>query len=260
MRKIAVLSSVLLLVLFAGGASAALVGITGTGTAGFQGWTAAADLGQNGSPYWDGLSSDGSKKNIGYYLSGTGSYFGYLPPVSNPLPEYWGYTGGAADPNFFINSATNSKVTIKLEIAGYAGTNRFGYYDVATGARHELFTGSDHVGDVAYIEIAGGSPADIGFYLEVFGSNPSNPNPKFFYTQSARNTPVAEIGKQHFALFAMNNGSYYVAAEDLSLGDKDYNDFVVKIRPLMVPEAGAGLMLMLGLTGLVGYRRKKRMG
>ena len=57
----------------------------------------------------------------------------------------------------------------------------------------------------------------------------------------------------------MGNGSYYVAAEDLSLGDADYNDLVVKVKPMLVPEAGAGLMMILGLTALVGYRRKKRM-
>jgi len=250
MKKIIMVFPVLLLLgLVAGGASAALVGITGTGTAGFQGWTLGA-LNQNGSPYWDGRSSDGNYRNIGYYLSGTG-YFNALPAVSDPLPRYWGYGNGTADLNFYVANPTDSKVRIVLEIAGFAGTNRFGYYDHATGTRHELFDGADHAGDVAYIDISPGSSNPIGFYLQVFDN--------IYYTEAGLNATSAERGKQHFALFALSDGSYYVAAEDLSLGDKDYNDFVVRIRTMAVPEMSAGALFLSGVFGLIAYRRKKRL-
>jgi len=255
-RSFQVLLAVAVMWMWVGLAHAALVDITGSAGADFRSWT-SSNVNNDGTPYWDHRSSDGTYKNIGYWLTGTGAFVSDSnSPHLNPPPQYWGYSNGAADLNYFVSSTTASKVTLKLEIAGYANTNKFGYYHVSDGAvvdRHELFTGAEGAGAVDYITFNISDGDDIGFYIQVVQTN------NIYYTESWRNTSARNL--QHFALFGMGNGSYYVASEDLSLGDADYNDLVVKVKPMLVPvpEAGAGLMLMVGLTALVGYRRKKRM-
>ena len=250
-RFLQVLLVVALMWMGVGPAHAALVGISGTSGADFRPWTSAT-VNNNGTPYWDHASSDGTYKNIGYWLTGTKAFLSDPnSPHLNPPPQYWGYSTGAADTNFFVSSTTASEVILKLEIAGYANSNKFGYYHVSDGIRHELFTGAEGAGAVDYITVNISEGDDIGFYLQVVQTG------NIYYTESSRNTSARSM--QHFALFGMSDGSYYVASEDLSLGDADYNDLVVKVKPMVAPEAGAGLMLVVGLTGLVGYRRKKRM-
>ena len=250
-RLMPVMLAVAVIWMCVGPANAALVGITGTSGADFRSWT-SSNVNNNGTPYWDHASSDGTYRNIGYWLTGTGAFVSDSnSPHLSPPPQYWGYSTGAADLNYFVSSTTASKVTLKLEIAGYANSNKFGYYHVSDGVRHELFTGSEGAGAVDYVTFNISDGDDIGFYIQVVQTG------NIYYTQSSRNTSATNM--QHFALFGMGNGSYYVAAEDLSLGDADYNDFVVKVKPMLAPEAGPGLMLILGLTALVGYRRKKRM-
>ena len=165
--------------------SAALVEITGSAGAGFQSWT-SANVTSNGKPYWDGNSSDGANKNIGNWLTGTGA-FASDPnsPDLNPPPAYWGFPlgdpdHGKADLNFYVSSTTSSNVVLKLEIAGYAGTNEFGYYDPDIGAasRTLLFGGPASPSATATITPSG--DGDIGFYIHVTGDQKD----EYYYTQS----------------------------------------------------------------------------
>lgn len=250
-RFLQVLLAVAMMWLWADQAHAALVGITGSSGADFRAWN-SGDVNNNGTPYWDHTSGDGTSMNIGYWLTGTGAFVSDPnSPHLAPPPQYWGYSTGAADLNYFVSSTTASKTTLKLEIAGYSNTNSFGYYHVSDGILHELFTGAESAGAVDYITFNISDGDDIGFYIQVVRTG------NIYYTQSSKNTTATNM--QHFALFGMGDGSYYVASEDLSLGDADYNDLVVKVKPIAAPETGAGLMLMMGLAALVGYRREKRM-
>lgn len=72
--------------------SAAPVIIAGASGAGFQSWT-NADVNNDGKPYWDGKSSDGTNMNIGNWLTRTG---GFSSDTTSPLinPPYWGFPLG----------------------------------------------------------------------------------------------------------------------------------------------------------------------
>jgi hypothetical protein len=111
--------------LFASAANA--TSISGSSGAGWQLWT-LTNLNENGTPYWDNHSSDGDKKNVGYCLTGTGNC-GMAPPNPGTIP-YWGKASGAYDPSFYwISSGSRELASMRIEIAGLAGSNEFGWYD-----------------------------------------------------------------------------------------------------------------------------------
>ena len=226
--------------------------VTGTGSNTFQTWT-ASDLNENGTPYWDHTSSDGSQANVGYYLLNTG-YFSTHPPTypgpGSALP-FWGgplSSGGTADPNFYFTSSGSSQAALEIEVAGLAGSNTFGWYDTSTGTMHQLFSGPDSAGAATTFT----PTATYGFY---FGTDNGT-----FFTQSSQN--LTDTNDQHFALFQGANGSYWLGMEDLlfASSDKDYNDMVVTVSPAVgvpqVPEPATFLLLGLGLIGGAGVRKR----
>jgi hypothetical protein len=206
-----------------------------SGTGGFQSW-AVGDLNQDGTPYWDHTSWDTGLKNIGYCISGTGACGmsgapGYIP--------YYGTAGGAAVSAFtFVKNSSGSQAAMQIEIAGNANFNIFGWYDVATNTKTQLFSGPQGAGAVSIFT----PTANYGFYLQT-GSGT-------FYTNSGVG---ADSGKQHFALFqqsaVVGSEVYWMGIEDLPLSssDKDYNDMVIKLNSVGVPEPSSILGLGLGI-------------
>ena len=162
-RVLGVALMLAVLILFAA-FTGAIASTTISGTSGndWRTW-GESDLGQDGNPYWEGVSADGNtsgnQKGIGYYLTNTGAFGGGSGPGAIP---YWGSEAGGYDPNFYFNkTGAGYSATLKIEIAGNAGANRFGWYDRLTGDKTELFIGDD--GENKMISF---SPTTAyGFYL-----------------------------------------------------------------------------------------------
>jgi hypothetical protein len=206
-----------------------------SGTGGFQSW-GAGNLNQNGTPYWDAVSTDGALKNIGYCISGTGACGMSDAPGFIP---YYGTAEGAAVSSFtFLKNSSGSQAAMQIEIAGNAGTNIFGWYEVGSNIKHELFTGPQGAGAVSMFT----PTANYGFYLQTGSAT--------FYTNSGLG---ADSGNQHFALFqqsgAVGSEAYWMGVEDLPFlsSDKDYNDMVIKLNSVAVPEPSSILGLGLGI-------------
>jgi hypothetical protein len=236
--------------------------INGTAGAGFQSWT-TNDLNQNGAPYWDNPSLDGPKMNIGYLLT---------DPPSTPLPSapgalpFWGNafnsagdTGGSADLNFTFNkNSASSLATMELEVAANSNINQFGWYTVGdTNNLHQIFAGA-----ASPITTQAFNPTgNYGFYL--IGSNGT------FFTQSSLN-PTNDTTQQHFTVFQQSstNGSevYWIGIEDLNVHDQfggeggagDYNDMIIKISSVAVPEPSTVMLVLSGTMLMLGLRKRRQ--
>ena len=237
--------------------------IVGSGTAAFQNWT-AADLNQDGKPFWDNVSIDGYKQNIGYYLINAPTAPLSLAPGVLP---YWGNahnpaadSGGTADPSFYFqNTASSLTASLKLEVAGNEDINQFGWYDTAHPLTlHPIFLGPDSPPDTTTFSPS----AHYGFYLSGAGGT--------FFTQSSLN-PAGDTSHQHFAVFqqsaASGAESYWIGIEDLSLHDLngnegcngDYNDMLIRIcaDPAVVPEPSTASLAVVGLLLMLGVLRRR---
>ena len=241
--------TILLITLLAAGPllATSIVGTTGS-------WqTFPATLNEDGTPYWDNQSKDGSQLNIGYYLSGTGGSF--PQPSPGITPDWWGNSNGTADLGFYFNSLAPIPIALRLEVAGWSGTNQFGWYDTSNSAvLHPIFTGPD-----SPVMHSIFSPSNsFGFYL-LAGSGQT------FYTQSSNNTG-GEGSTQHFAAFveSLSNSVYWIGVEDQTASERgkeclgDFNDLVIRMSAVAVPEPSTWTMLGLGLLLTVAARIRRR--
>jgi hypothetical protein len=139
-------------------------------------------------------SNDGSKKNIGYFLSKTGGFSSH-PASPNITPEWWGYNGGSADLNFHFNSNLPQAVKLVIEVAGNANINELGWYDVNNpSVGGVIFPGPAGAGATAVF-----SPSpNFGLYIKTAGGVK-------YYTQSNQN-PAAETNPS--ALRTVQRGSW----------------------------------------------------
>lgn len=233
---------------------------TVSGGGSFQNWS-AGNLDEDGKPYWDTTSFDGTHQSIGYLL--TDGSPTPLPDSPGAIPFYGqSYsastdTGGGPVLDWSFNrTAPQTQAILKLEISARAGVNEFGWYDTQNpGVLNSLFAGAASAGAQAIA-----TPAqEYGFYIRTTGG-------VVYRTQSSLN-PLAEQGHQHFSLFRESalpgNETYWLGIEDLSLAELnggegvvgDYNDMVIRLQCIPEPRTIALLGLGFCFVALLLGRR-----
>jgi hypothetical protein len=203
----------------------------------------------SGTPFWDGNSSDGSTKGVGYLLTGTGSFSTqYISPVSL---YYLGNSDGTAAAVETFQSSANVTTTYIASIAALSADNSIGILDETTGSIQSI------TGGTTFITI---NPGDVYAFIMTRLS----PNPATFISDtgySKGSVASTDGSNQHFAIFSNNasgNGPFFVGVEDLpyASSDLDFNDFVFEMRA--VPEPASALMGLAGIALLGCWRAGRR--
>jgi len=211
--------------------------------------------------------------------------------ATNPTGSFYDVTSSQYNPDqAWVQSSTGlSSVQMMFELAGFAGTNTFGIYDINnTANRLELFNGAATTGSFAIMGRSGstvtniltsdsinlGSSPKFGFYLDSSAANGGG----LFFSDPTQNTDqrdhlVSFQGSDTNSLKVTPNGNpssagpftsndFVLAWEDLALNSNstpDFNDMVVMVESYVpVPEPGSIALMGLGLVGLGMMRRKKK--
>jgi hypothetical protein len=223
----------------------------------------SSKLDKDGKPYFDQPSLDDGNRNVGYFLTGTGGV--YFTDYLGTNPQFWGLpynkandSGGGADIGFhWTNASPSGIVTLLIEVAGYATTNIFGWFEWDSGVKHPIFPGSDGAPLAKTVAIG----EAYGFYLE-------RENGPTFYTDVNGDLWTNPDQTINFAVFRGDRYGpdvFFLGCEDLTEAELgkcregwigDFNDMVVKIQPLPLP--GSLVLLGSGLVGLglLGWRRR----
>jgi hypothetical protein len=285
MKRLLILASLVLL----SGALALADTISGGTLVNFPGTAGTGTSGVQGSPYWNNFSLDGTNKNIGYFLTGTGGFTG--GPNFAPTKELTDGTNNSvnAATNFrFVRNSASLQITLLGTFANFATTaagtpfDTIGWYETdstgtVNGTKHQLFGPGQEAANVG-VGFSFNPTAFYGFYLTTCISvNFSNNTCNFFgtfYTNSNFNNAVeysdfvggTTILHQHFAAFGANallanNESYYLGVEDSlnTFGQErygDFNDIIISIAS--VPEPATYGLMGAGLVGLALLHRRMR--
>lgn len=213
-------------------------------------------LNNNGQPFFDNVSGDGSKCGIGYLLTGAnpgacsnrnGNLNGL--PTGEDTYSYLSRNGSNAG-NFSFTSSGDAghSLTLYIELAGWHNSASFGYRNLTTGAGPvELFSAVTNNPASTSLSITTGQ--DFAFYYQVGTAR--------WWTDGAG------YGSGPFALFTLNsatNGNstsaYVLGMEDNR--DRDFQDMIVSIRTTATPEpATLGALGAAVLATVFAVRRRR---
>ncbi|MEO8779272.1 MAG: DUF4114 domain-containing protein [Rhodanobacter sp.] len=222
--------------------------------------------------------------------TGLANYLNEYDPVNNPNglvasgPGINPYTQQSGPNASWSLGAGGNTSTILLEIAGNAGANTFGIYDLTNiNNTFQLFSGTDSAGNLVTLTFdgsgvysTGGVPSATFGSGSLFGYYLGTPGNGIFYSDPSKNS----IGVQQFVEFAgdgstlfqtgagttlFDSSKYLLAWEDMlaTSSDQDYNDFVVIVTAnpgVQVPEPAVLGMFGIGalMIGLFGGLRRRR--
>jgi hypothetical protein len=278
-RNVAVL--VLVLLWFTGaeqGANGAFVVKGPAGTAFGSVDLANGGINEDGREFWDNKSWDGPQRNIGYFLTKTGSYYSTQDNANSPgilvsnLQYFQGSSYGAnnapASTTYGTGAVTNN-IKILIEVAGLSNQNQLWYEQ--NGKLTRIFNGSDGANQMSSVSITG----EFNLYL-IRGTTATSLTTgqlsTLTYAASSGTSYVppgadqqGESGttytEQHFVTFRDNTNTekLYVGIEDivpLPSADKDYNDMIISMQvqgAQVVPAPSSFVMFMMGGASLIGF-------
>jgi hypothetical protein len=219
--------------------TAAMFAVAVPAQAQWQSFTANND----GAEFWDNLSTDGRRCNIGYVVTGVAGTAN--SPCTNQRPSNWlPYTGAPMSQFWAVPTFTQK------------------------GGKLIINTGTGIGGDIA------GQNRDWGFWtlsgstkvrtnVNTIAVTPQvynfAPNQTWgFWVSTTDNIFRYSDTDAQFALFAGAGDLRVIGFEDVTVpgGDRDYQDMIASVT--IVPEPASAALVLSGLAGLVGIASRRR--